>query len=239
MIINIEQEYTKSIKNVLADKEEMIRSHSSDLLKILQRGMLYPKEFTKERILFLGINPSYRPKYDDPFGFNHIHFEEEIFKVSQEKRYVYFKVFDSICKNLPWTHFDILPFRERNQKVITQYLKNKSGIINEIFIDFLNISKAIIEKSNPKLIIVSNAFVRNLFSFGCEGSKEDNIQIFKTLFSEDLGTHYITEGELINTPVLFTSMLSGQRAMDVGSRERLEWHIRNLYTNSKFYKPNR
>lgn len=31
---------------------------------------------------------------------------------------------------------------------------------------------------------------------------------------------------LEGTPVFFSSMLTGQRALDLGSLERLEWHIR-------------
>jgi hypothetical protein len=231
MIIQIEQRWTEKIKGILKSKEQIINEISSDLFEILNRGLLYPKEFSKERILFLGINPSFRAKYDDPFGFNQITFEEEIHKISEDKRYVYFKVFETICKNLPWTHFDILPFRERNQKMITQFFHNGPNEIQQILMEFLDISKKLIEESRPKVIVVSNAFVRNLFSFGIEKIENINYQIFKTSFSEELGTHYITEGALINTPVLFTSMLSGQRAMDVGSRERLEWHIRKLYAN--------
>ena len=77
---------------------------------------------------------------------------------------------------------------------------------------------------------MSNAFVRTLFSQSEIESNKNNLEIFKTKFSKDIGTHVITEGNLKNTPVFFTSMLSGQRAMDVGSRERLEWHINFILT---------
>jgi hypothetical protein len=46
-------------------------------------------------------------------------------------------------------------------------------------------------------------------------------------FDENLGTHKIVNNsELENVPVFFTSMLSGQRALDNGSYQRLIWHIK-------------
>lgn len=45
-------------------------------------------------------------------------------------------------------------------------------------------------------------------------------------FCTELGTHKIIRHKTLNgTPVFFTSMLSGQRALDNGSKERLIWHI--------------
>ena len=49
---------------------------------------------------------------------------------------------------------------------------------------------------------------------------------FDFVFDEKLGTHKIVNNsDLDNTPVFFTSMLTGQRALDKGSFERLNWHI--------------
>ena len=49
---------------------------------------------------------------------------------------------------------------------------------------------------------------------------------FDFQFDEKLGTHKIINNlELENTPVFFTSMLTGHRAIDNGSFERLKWHI--------------
>lgn len=53
------------------------------------------------------------------------------------------------------------------------------------------------------------------------------------LFDDKIGTHRITgnkefETVLKGTPVFFTSMLTGQRALDNGSFERLGWHINKV-----------
>jgi hypothetical protein len=52
-------------------------------------------------------------------------------------------------------------------------------------------------------------------------------------FDEDLGCDVIqaskdTPVELVGTPVFFSSMLSGQRALDRGSWERLAWQMRRV-----------
>jgi hypothetical protein len=38
------------------------------------------------------------------------------------------------------------------------------------------------------------------------------------------------------TSVFFTSMLSGQRALDIGSRERLIWHLAKVLKESLHIK---
>lgn len=81
----------------------------------------------------------------------------------------------------------------------------------------LKISIAIIEKSKPKVIIVSNAYARDLLI--------GEYQI-RTVFDKNIGTHKIVNNyDLEGTPVFFTSMLTGQRALDNGSYDRLVWHI--------------
>jgi hypothetical protein len=223
MEITIKENLEEEIKKILP-KEDDIKSYT-EFHEIMKRGLLYPTEIPKNRILFLGINPSFRIDHDDPYGYNEILFEKEISKIPITDRYVYFNVFQNICKEKEWTHYDILPFREVNQKKITRYYNEKDKFIHDILSQFTSLSKKIIELSEPQLIIVSNAFVRTLFSHGDVESNKNKFEIFKTKFSKEIGTHVISEGKLKNIPVFFTSMLSGQRAMDVGSRERLEWHI--------------
>lgn len=226
MKVTIESNYTNRIKAILENKETVIYDNSNELCKILKRGLLYPKTLCKNKILFIGINPSFREAHDYPHGFNNFHFENEIIETPSEDRYSYFKIFDKICSSDEWTHFDIFPFREKNQSKLTD-------LINQPFFkDFLKsfalFSKEIIVESRPKIIVVSNAYLRRFFSQENESSNANEFSLFKTHFSNEIGTHVIDENSLKNTPVFFTSMLSGQRAMDVGSRERLEWHIKKL-----------
>jgi hypothetical protein len=99
---------------------------------------------------------------------------------------------------------DLLHLRETNQNFVRDIYKNHSE--GRQFIDLqIIVSKKIIEKIEPIAIVVANAFCRDLFPFKHE-------------FCENLGTNKITENNVLKgTPVFFTSMLSGQRALDNGS----------------------
>ena len=49
----------------------------------------------------------------------------------------------------------------------------------------------------------------------------------KIIFDDKIGTYKITLNEK-SVPVFFSSMLTGQRALDKGSFERLKWHVKNV-----------
>jgi hypothetical protein len=226
MKVSIESNYSNKIQSLLEKKKEYVFDNSIELFEILNRGLLFPKTLSKNKILFLGINPSFRETHDNPYGFNNFNFESEIIDTPIENRYSYYKIFEQICNYYEWTHFDIFPFREKNQALLT-------NLINQPFFEDLNksfalISKEIIIESCPKIIVVSNAYLRRFFNKENDLKKTNEFSLFKTCFSNEIGTHIISDDSLKNTPVFFTSMLSGQRALDVGSRERLEWHIRKL-----------
>ena len=114
-------------------------------------------------------------------------------------------------------HHDLLFIRETSQETVLNWKKKLDEINNPFFNDQLNLSKTIIEDSKPKLIVVLNAGARALFE-----------QIFQPLderlFDDNLGAYLYQIGGKY-TPVLFSGMLSGQRAIDLGSRRSLRWHI--------------
>lgn len=117
---------------------------------------------------------------------------------------------------MQWSHLDLLFIRQTDQKIVKSIFSETIG--KEFLEKQLVISKSIIEKSKPKIIIVSNAYARDLFIKHCK---------IETIFDEELGTHrIINNSHLKDTPVFFTSMLTGQRTLDDGSYERLIWHIK-------------
>jgi hypothetical protein len=255
-IVFIEEQYRKEIESILP-AGDVLNGHNAEFYKILKRGMIYPKELSKNKILFIGINPSFDDKNKKnkniikqegeafeghhEIGYNQIFFDEEISKKIPAKGYQsYFKIFEEISSKIEkrngdyfsWTHFDTLPFREVNQKNITKLInKTKEPKIYKIVEKYIELSKQIIEESNPEIIVVSNAYVRNLFGYyDNENKKElENIpKMFSTVFDPKFGTHKIDDnGPLHGKLVFFTSMLSGQRALDIGSRDRLIWHIKH------------
>jgi len=87
-----------------------------------------------------------------------------------------------------------------------------------------DLAKKMIIDIKPMIIIVSNAFVRDVFK------GNTNVKPGFTLNDEEktikeYGTPLVSS-PLKDIPIFFTSMLSGQRALDLGSFDRLIWHIK-------------
>jgi hypothetical protein len=199
---------------------------------------LLPKEVQKNSLLFIGINPSFGkgaivPENEKPIGFYPKQENEDI------KDIPYFEKFKEIANycDSEWTHLDLLFLRETNQKIIERLSKEEVPFINAQ----LDISFDIIRRAEPKLIIVSNAFASEYFGKkknkhakfqqiwqGFDLSFEDN----KKTFDSSIGTYRINFGQK-NIPIIFSGMLSGQRALDLGSFERLKWQIKFILENKK------
>lgn len=204
--------------------------------------MIY-NEPNKNTILFIGINPSFSEKgfssilkgteyeyvLNDLNGF--YSYEENIdnrkiikMKSIEEKareKYNYFNKFRYIAKEIKdfdskWDHIDLLQIRNNYQKEIESLLRQDSEFIKKQIL----LSIELIDYIRPKVIVVENAFVRKILT------KEDknyvNIKpIVNGKIDPVIGTNLYN-----NIPIFFTSMLSGRRALDTGSYERLKWHIK-------------
>ncbi|MBL0316357.1 MAG: hypothetical protein IPP69_11475 [Flavobacteriales bacterium] len=124
---------------------------------------------------------------------------------------------------ISWSHLDLFCFRETNQRYVLDLLKSEHGI------DFLKIQfdlfRSILEVANPKIIVVCNALARDILNY--KSSMGNLIGVnFEYEFDYKIGTpRIVSEGPLNDKPIFFSSMLSGQRALDRGSFERLGWHI--------------
>ncbi len=111
--------------------------------------------------------------------------------------------------------------KKAQKQVIKHYSdKNNKSLYEKMFTIFVDT----VEKIQPEVIVVANAFIRDLF----QNDFKDIIRYDK---NQDLeyGGHRAKFGEH-ETYIFFTSMLSGGRALDVGSREVLEWAV-NRYKN--------
>lgn len=208
---------------IKSDLEQLISDYND--LEIIKRGLIAPETIRQGcDILFLGMNSSFDGKI----------FNSPIEWYSSEWEYAkgdYFSKFKEIqdeC-NASCAHLDILFFRETNQNFIKSLMKDEKGL--NFLAKQIAISKELIEHSKPRIILVANAFVKKFLGFdkNPEGTKGVwmNYDFIKP-FDNKIGTsRFITENSnLYNVPVFFTSMLSGQRALDRGSYERLIWHIK-------------
>lgn len=216
--------YTKNLfkERIKAIWEDQEFIEDEVLKELIKRGVVLQNEISTNSILFVGINPSFNSKKglanNDFNSANDGFYSNTDGHIDQNP---YFKKFIDISNKveLDWVHTDLLFFRETNQKFVNLLLKNAIG--KKFIQTQLEVSKQIIIQSKPKVIIVSNSLARDLM-----GTEKEHYMGFEIAFDSEMGTHKINNvEELRNVPIFFTSMLTGQRALDNGSYARLVWHI--------------
>jgi hypothetical protein len=199
-----------------------------------RKSPLLPKTIKKDAILFIGINPAFSKQRNEEIKNKEIEFYPCI--SDETKDITYFEKFKDIaryCNNAEWTHLDLFFMRETNQKIIDELSYDERG---KCFLQAqLDISFDIINRATPKIIIVSNSLASEFFG----KRKEPKHSLLKKIwmgydlnfktddFDNELGTYKIKIGEK-DTPIFFCGMLSGQRALDLGSLERLKWQIKRI-----------
>lgn len=207
-----------------------------DLENVLKRGYVFQYDENEKDadLLFIGINPSYVEKYEKGQSFSGSY--------SRSRERSYFKPFADISDQLTksnleyngvWTHIDLLIFRETNQKFIDKLIKTTKGC--EFIMEQLGIAKKRLKHIAPKVVVVSNTKARELigkdrFKNNKTGEEYGVWMGLEFEFDEEFGVHKVLNiPELKDTYFVFSSMLSGQRALDIGSRERMIWQIKKIF----------
>lgn len=229
MKLYLEPEYKKKVLQIWSKFDNINVLNESGFE--YRKSPLLPEYVLKDAILFIGINPSFTKKAS-------IHPEKksiEFYPIRENdsKDITYFEKFKDIskyCNNAKWTHLDLFYIRETNQKIIEKLSYENIDFLQEQ----LDLTFEIIKKASPKIIIVSNSLASEFF--GKLKQKHlphfDKIWLgfgldFKNDFDSEIGTYKIDiDGRLI--PIIFSGMLSGQRALDIGSFERLKWQIKRI-----------
>lgn len=200
------------IKNMLDIRSELEKIWAN------KEGTEYPYLFNEniesKDLLFIGLNPSYNEQHGNTNSYR--------LKPNGNDG-SYFRKIETIADlcEMTWNHIDLLYIRETNQKKVMDLCYNKEKGTDFIYKQLL-LSKKIIELFSPKIIVVCNSFAATLLGKNKEGNKDVWLG-YDFNFDDNWGTH-----KLNNTPIFFTSMLSGQRALDNGSKERLIWHIKRV-----------
>lgn len=206
MKFSVEKEFGSEIRKIWDEaKYENIESKN--------RGFAVQDDIEYNSLMFIGINPSYNGIPGDLFYDN-----------SHGATHKYFKKFIEISSEvgLNWSHLDLLFLRETNQKEVKSLGENRLG--HTFYDEQLKISKKIIETTKPKIIVVNNTYARDLLH-----SHSFTTPKYDFEFDEKIGTERIVNNEILNgVPIFFTSMLTGQRALDLGSYKRLIWHIKHV-----------
>jgi len=209
--------------------------------------LLYPELKTKT-LLFIGINPScptdkleerlekidsnLTAKELKKLEYSSIEEKRELL-INQRKvatgnyvegidPYQYFKPFKVISEEvgLDWEHIDVFRTIAKKQSQLKDVLNISSNgkNISDLGKEQIKIFGKLLEKLQPKIIVVQNALARDII-------KEYENEIGEINWDESEGFHTIMLNRK-KIPIFFSGMLSGQRCLDNGSKKRLIWHIK-------------
>ncbi len=197
---------------------------------------LYPTSVTTNGILVLGINPSlnekdlnltsYKAKREvgpDYFGrltrfMNTVEKQEQRFQAG-------FAAGATAEATVPWSHLDVLYVRETKQARFREEM-GRAEVAQFIYEQAL-LTKQLIELVKPQLIIVANAFARELMGKDVNKDKTQGVWMgLKFTKEPDLhtGTYHCTSLPG-SPPVFFTSSFAGSNPRSKSDDERLAWQI--------------
>lgn len=115
---------------------------------------------------------------------------------------------------LAWQHIDLFLYKETSQSDFKKRIMT-GDTLNQFALEQIELFEEVLLATDPKCVIVANAFASELL--------REHIKHELTWDSEQ-GFHWFTKGGK-RVPIFFSSMLSGQRALDRWSYERLKWHV--------------
>ncbi len=209
-MLNVEDKYRGQIEAIWSKQKTEHPETADD--EVISLGYAVERQLTKNDVLFLGMNPSYKPGQwnHDGGGFYDIKHGNKFFKAMIEFCQ------DTLGRSNP-SHHDILFIRHTDQKDVMKYMTADN--YRDFIAGQLLISQDIIRAAEPKLIVVLNAAVREIF----QGMFPFD---WKVDYNDELGAHMVTIDKKV--PVIFSGMLSGQRALDLGSKRTLQWHVRHI-----------
>lgn len=171
----------------------------------------------KKSILFIGINPSILPS-------NIPSAKSSISSLSAGAVvYPYFKPLKQMADDCgaAWTVADLLWIQSSSLLPIKTAI-GKDPTFRAFCQDQYELSWGMIAAYDADVLVANGAYIYDMMKmFGGITYSWDN----------KIGTYRITSAipGLEGKPIFFTSMLSGQRALDCGSRERLRWQIKKVF----------
>ena len=189
--------------------------------------MQYPS-LTQKPLLFIGFNPSlssYKHATLKLSDFGDLGEPKRIGDVidrettmlglnGKEKMSKYFLPLGKVAGDDQWLHIDLFAVRHTNQQKLRKGLEIQldpnlelSDFGDRQMIECVKLADAI----NPDVVVVVNALASYILLARLENS---------LCWCQKIGT-YVRNKQ----PWFFSGMLSGQRALDTHSRERLKWHV--------------
>ena len=236
--MTITQDFNNNIHNIWNLKFE-----EDPTFKFIQR---YPEIYTKvpnskDRIVYLYFNPSFPQNmanpdiYDYPGNFNDVNSLQNIAELDEIARneHDHFAPGNQFAEEngLDPFHIDIFQSRINAQAIFNPLLGiGGTGIVDLVLNNFdpflqdqFALLRSYIRQIDPKLIAVFNGKASKLVYL--EWIPTNNAPFDQ--FDEDLGIYWFSE----SIPIFFSGILTGGRALDVFSRERMFWLMRQTLQN--------
>ena len=249
MILNVGLQYSKlengkmiSVKKIAEQKINQIWEKYSEFTFAIPPITI--ENIPDAKIIFIGINPSLSHKDktellkgpDKSLKLKFYNIGNDL-----DNTHKYFKKFYEIGNktDLCWSHYDLLFIQETKQEKVKELLKTKEG--TAFIYDQLMVSKLVlnelIDKDRPRIFVINNTLAREFLGKDRPvkyKERDEHWLDFRFVWNEILGTYTYK-----NNIFFFSSMLTGQRALDKGSYERLIWHInyvKSIYLNDKNFR---
>jgi hypothetical protein len=194
---------------------------------------LVPLQPIADRLLIVGLNPSFNPEAIHRLLLDHVVEPAEYFSWANrgafdanvdillheraKQNYPYFRSYQRIAAALSvdWDHLDLFFWRETSQRQFRERIL-VNGSVAELTAfgrTQLEISVRMIESARPVAIIIANALASDIYL----ANRNPKFSPERGCYEDMLGGRRI--------PIFLSSMLSGQRALDKHSLKRLRWHI--------------
>jgi len=192
-----------------------------------------------DAIVFVGLNPSFSLQgwnallpyanspniepssffgWPRPQGFD-AELADELEELARE-RYRFYAHHKALAEalELPWEHIDLFAYRETDQsKAKPLVVDNESeGRLTSFGEAQFKLFEEVLCLAKPKAVIVVNALASQIYR--CRR---------QPTFDSATGLYYDKTRTTPRFPVFFSGMLTGARALDRFSRDRLFWHVAN------------
>ena len=198
---------------------------------------LFPKDVeVNPDLLFIGINPSITKKTrgkikKENYNIENIHNQEIINEIKTQDESLrdtlpYFNKIQVMVNNNEIEKYECIDLfyeRKKTQNELLSISKNNSVEVSDFGEKQFEITKKVIEKINPKIIVVINALASKIF--------RNKYNITDNDFDDEIGTYKKKIFNDQKTIIFFSGMISGQYPLDNGSFNRLKWHIKHVKKN--------
>ena len=186
-------------------------------------------EIPESGLLFIGINPSLTRNKEE---LKKLIGTKPNFGTEENKEHKYFKKFIEISEatQLPWGHLDIFYLRETSQNSVKDLLKRENGrdFLNQQWVLTKSILDALLQGSEKRIVVVSNAFARDIIMGNVNGLSEG----YPLEFDEKMSQEILKVNPCGMNSDIYTSLNKVLNITD--SLETLRNNFHNYYLKNLF-----